>query len=67
MRAGRWPRRSGDAGRHVHLDVTSPGGLGCRSRFMLDAFGTLNVLVNNAGIVYRRTLRNLERERWHGF
>ena len=41
-----------------------PRGLGRRSRLALDAFGTLNVLVNNAGIVYRRRLRNLERERW---
>ena len=54
----------GDAARYVHLDVTSPDDWAAAVGLTLNAFGTLNVLVNNAGIVYRRRLRNLERERW---
>ena len=54
----------GDAARYVHLDVTNPEDWAAAVDLALNAFGALNVLVNNAGIVYRRTLRNLERERW---
>ncbi len=54
----------GDAARYVHLDVTSPDDWAAAVGLTLNALGTLNVLVNNAGIVYRRRLRNLERERW---
>lgn len=54
----------GDAGRYVHLDVTNADDWAAAVDTALDAFGRVNVLVNNAGIVYRRTLRNLEPERW---
>lgn len=54
----------GDAARYVHLDVTQPDDWATAVALALREFGTLTVLVNNAGIVYRRTLRNLERERW---
>ncbi|TGD83778.1 glucose 1-dehydrogenase [Mycolicibacterium sp. CH28] len=54
----------GDAARYVHLDVTQPDDWAAAVALALREFGTLTVLVNNAGIVYRRTLRNLERERW---
>lgn len=54
----------GDAARFVHLDVTQPADWASAVALALREFGVLNVLVNNAGIVYRRRLRNLERERW---
>lgn len=54
----------GGAARYVHLDVTDPDDWSAAVETALTTFGTLNVLVNNAGIVYRRTLKNLERERW---
>lgn len=54
----------GDAARYVHLDVTDPDQWAGAVDTALHAFGKLDVLVNNAGIVYRRTLRNLEPERW---
>lgn len=54
----------GDAARFVHLDVTQPADWAAAVALALREFGSLNVLVNNAGIVYRRRLRNLERERW---
>lgn len=54
----------GDAARFVHLDVTQPADWAAAVALALREFGVLNVLVNNAGIVYRRRLRNLERERW---
>ncbi|MGY4712380.1 glucose 1-dehydrogenase [Mycolicibacterium sp. CBM1] len=54
----------GDAARYAHLDVTEPGDWSAAVSLAVTEFGSLTVLVNNAGIVYRRTLRNLERERW---
>lgn len=54
----------GDAARFVHLDVTQPADWASAVALALREFGVLNVLVNNAGIVYRRRLRNLEHERW---
>ncbi len=50
----------GAACRYVHLDVTDADHWAAAVDTALSAFGQLNVLVNNAGIVYRRTLRNLE-------
>ncbi len=54
----------GDAARFIHLDVTQPADWAAAVALALGEFGLINVLVNNAGIVYRRKLRNLERERW---
>lgn len=54
----------GESARYVHLDVTDADDWAGAVDLALSAFGRLNVLVNNAGIVYRRTLKNLERERW---
>jgi 3alpha(or 20beta)-hydroxysteroid dehydrogenase len=54
----------GESARYIHLDVTDAEDWAAGVDLALSAFGTLNVLVNNAGIVYRRTLKNLERERW---
>lgn len=54
----------GDAARFVHLDVTDPDQWAAAVSLAVSEFGLLNVLVNNAGIVYRRTLKNLEPERW---
>ncbi len=54
----------GDDARYIHLDVSDPDHWAAAVALVLREFGTLNVLVNNAGIVYRRTLKNLERERW---
>ncbi|WP_059016475.1 glucose 1-dehydrogenase [Mycobacterium sp. M26] len=54
----------GDAARYVHLDVTDAADWAAAVDVALAEFGSLDVLVNNAGIVYRRTLRNLEPERW---
>jgi 3alpha(or 20beta)-hydroxysteroid dehydrogenase len=54
----------GESARYLHLDVTDAEDWADAVDLALSAFGTLNVLVNNAAIVYRRTLKNLERERW---
>lgn len=54
----------GNAARYIHLDVTEPADWSAAVALARSEFGLLNVLVNNAGIVYRRTLKNLERERW---
>ncbi|MEZ0358983.1 glucose 1-dehydrogenase [Mycobacterium sp. SA01] len=54
----------GHDARYIHLDVSDPDDWAAAVALALRGFGTLNVLVNNAGIVYRRTLKNLERERW---
>lgn len=54
----------GDSARYVHLNVTQEDQWNAAVETATSEFGLLNVLVNNAGIVYRRTLKNLERERW---
>jgi 3alpha(or 20beta)-hydroxysteroid dehydrogenase len=41
----------GDAARFVHLDVTSESDWAAAVQATVDAFGSLNVLVNNAGIM----------------
>jgi len=41
----------GPAARYVHLDVTSPEDWSAAVRFAVDEFGSLNALVNNAGVM----------------
>jgi 3alpha(or 20beta)-hydroxysteroid dehydrogenase len=48
----------------THLDVTKPDQWQLAVGETLDRFGTLNVLVNNAGIAGRKTLRKFELESW---
>lgn len=54
----------GDAARYVHLDVTSPDDWAAAVQATLAAFGSLNVLVNNAGILDGGALGNYPVERW---
>ncbi|MEX0581464.1 MAG: glucose 1-dehydrogenase [Mycobacterium sp.] len=54
----------GDAARYVHLDVTSASDWTAAVGSALDSFGTLNVLVNNAGIVQLGPLKTLDVDRW---
>lgn len=54
----------GDAARYVHLDVTSASDWTAAVATALDSFGTLNVLVNNAGIVQLGPLKTLDVDRW---
>lgn len=54
----------GDAVRYVHLDVTSPDDWKAAVDTAVEAFGKLNVLVNNAGIVQVAPLKTLDVSRW---
>lgn len=54
----------GDAVRYVHLDVTSPDDWKAAVDTAVDAFGKLNVLVNNAGIVQVGPLKTLDVSKW---
>jgi 3alpha(or 20beta)-hydroxysteroid dehydrogenase len=54
----------GDAVRYVHLDVTSPDDWKAAVDTAVGAFGKLNVLVNNAGIVQVGPLKTLDVSKW---
>jgi 3alpha(or 20beta)-hydroxysteroid dehydrogenase len=54
----------GDAARFVHLDVTQPDQWKAAVDVALREFGTLNVLINNAGIVNGNTLQNFPLADW---
>jgi 3alpha(or 20beta)-hydroxysteroid dehydrogenase len=53
-----------DAARFVHLDVTQPDQWKAAVDVALREFGTLNVLVNNAGIINGNTLQNFPLADW---
>jgi 3alpha(or 20beta)-hydroxysteroid dehydrogenase len=54
----------GQAARFVHLDVTQRDQWKAAVEAAVRAFGTLNVLVNNAGIVNANTLQNFPLADW---
>ncbi|HET9875699.1 MAG TPA: glucose 1-dehydrogenase [Mycobacterium sp.] len=54
----------GDDARFVHLDVTEPDQWQAAVQAAVDAFGKLNVLVNNAGIVNGNTLQDFSLADW---
>jgi 3alpha(or 20beta)-hydroxysteroid dehydrogenase len=54
----------GDAARFVHLDVTQPDQWKAAVDLALREFGTLNVLVNNAGIVNGGSLQDFPLADW---
>ncbi|MCE9516418.1 MAG: SDR family oxidoreductase [Mycobacterium sp.] len=54
----------GDDVRYVHLDVTSPDDWKAAVDTAVGAFGKLNVLVNNAGIVQVGPLKTLDVSKW---
>ncbi|GBE63755.1 3-alpha-hydroxysteroid dehydrogenase [Mycobacterium sp. MFM001] len=54
----------GNAARFVHLDVTQPDQWKAAVQSAVTQFGTLNVLVNNAGIVNGNTLQNFPLADW---
>jgi len=54
----------GGSARYVHLDVTSPDDWKAAVDTAVSAFGTLNVLVNNAGIVNGSSIQKFDLEQW---
>jgi 3alpha(or 20beta)-hydroxysteroid dehydrogenase len=54
----------GDAVRYVHLDVTEADQWDAAVATAVDAFGTLNVLVNNAGIVALGKIGQFDMAKW---
>ena len=55
----------GDGVRAVHLDVTDEGQWDAGVRAAVDAFGSLDVLVNNAGIVNAAPIEHLTTAKWN--
>lgn len=56
---------SGGAIRYRELDVTSADDVAAFARFALDAFGRVDVLVNNAGVMPLSPLNALKVEEWN--
>ena len=54
----------GDSARYVHLDVTNPDDWKAAVDTAVSTFGTLNVLVNNAGAVQVAPLKTADMARW---
>ena len=54
----------GAAARYVHLDVTQPSAWTAAAATAVDAFGKLNVLVNNAGIINYGPLKTFDLTKW---
>jgi 3alpha(or 20beta)-hydroxysteroid dehydrogenase len=54
----------GDAARYVHLDVTDAEQWDAAVKTAIDAFGLLNVLVNNAGIVALGKIGKFDMTQW---
>ncbi|WP_298045659.1 SDR family oxidoreductase [uncultured Citricoccus sp.] len=48
----------GDAACYIHLDVSSEEQWNAAVQFALDAFGTIDILVNNADVYHRPPSRN---------
>ncbi|WP_328356430.1 glucose 1-dehydrogenase [Mycobacterium sp. NBC_00419] len=55
----------GDAARYVHLDVTEVDEWQAAVDTALSAFGKVNVLVNNAGIVQVSPLKSIDVDKWN--
>jgi 3alpha(or 20beta)-hydroxysteroid dehydrogenase len=55
----------GDAARYVHLDVSDEEQWQAAVDAALTAFGKVNVLVNNAGIVQVAPLKSLDVDKWN--
>lgn len=55
----------GDAARYVHLDVTKPDEWARAVSTAVDEFGSLDVLVNNAGILGVGTIDDYDMSEWH--
>ena len=56
----------GDAARYVHLDVSDEEQWQAAVDAAVTAFGKVNVLVNNAGIVQVAPLKSLDVDKWNG-
>ncbi|WP_059019287.1 glucose 1-dehydrogenase [Mycobacterium sp. M26] len=55
----------GDAARYVHLDVSDAEQWQTAVETAVSAFGKVNVLVNNAGIVQVSPLKSIDVEKWN--
>jgi NAD(P)-dependent dehydrogenase (short-subunit alcohol dehydrogenase family) len=57
-------RKSGGDARYVHLDVTDESSWSQAVAYAVATYGTLNVLVNNAGILIRKGIEETTADDW---
>ena len=57
-------RKAGDEATYIHLDVTIEANWRTAIETAVDRYGTLNVLVNNAGIVIQKSIEDTSEEEW---
>ena len=58
-------QRFGGRVRYAHCDVTSEADIAAACAMAKDAFGGLDILFNNAGVVSRKNISDVDLQTWH--
>ena len=56
--------KAGGSAKYVHLDVTNEADWAAAVRVVVDMYGKLDILINNAGIVLRKSIEDASGDEW---